>query len=60
MNKRSTLDAVLLLRRAIELVAGKPSNTLHRLFVNWEKAFDKVHPAAVAAVLRRYRAPEHL
>eukprot|EP00969_Alexandrium_andersonii_P077123 3400092-Alexandrium_andersonii.AAC.1 len=60
MNKRSTLDAVLLLRRAIELVEEKPTNSLHLLFVDWEKAFDRVHPEAVAAVLRRYNAPEHL
>eukprot|EP00969_Alexandrium_andersonii_P270105 11939405-Alexandrium_andersonii.AAC.1 len=60
MNKRSTLDAVMLLRRAIELVEEKPSNTLHLLFIDWEKAFDKVHPQAVGAVLRRYQAPAHL
>eukprot|EP00969_Alexandrium_andersonii_P297690 13157470-Alexandrium_andersonii.AAC.1 len=58
MNKRSTLDAVSLLRRYIELVEERQNQALHLVFIDWEKAFDKIHPAAVESVLRRFGVPE--
>eukprot|EP00969_Alexandrium_andersonii_P324591 14343067-Alexandrium_andersonii.AAC.1 len=59
MNRRSTLDAVTLIRRYIELVEERPSNSLHLVFIDWEKAFDRIHPDSVGAVLRRYQVPDH-
>eukprot|EP00969_Alexandrium_andersonii_P006447 279807-Alexandrium_andersonii.AAC.1 len=57
MNKRSTLDAVSLVRRYIELVEERQHQALHLIFIDWEKAFGKIHPAAVGAALRRFGVP---
>eukprot|EP00969_Alexandrium_andersonii_P019417 847522-Alexandrium_andersonii.AAC.1 len=53
MNRRSTLDAVSLIRRYIELVEERPSNALHLIFIDWGKAFGMIRPESVGAVLRR-------
>eukprot|EP00969_Alexandrium_andersonii_P105467 4653022-Alexandrium_andersonii.AAC.1 len=47
MAERSTLDAITVVRRAIELVEPKPTQAVRLIFIDWEKAFDKIHPQAV-------------
>eukprot|EP00969_Alexandrium_andersonii_P282965 12508708-Alexandrium_andersonii.AAC.1 len=59
MQRRSVIDAATLIRRSIELVEPKQHQSLHLLFIDWEKAFDKAHPEAIADVLRRFRLLSH-
>eukprot|EP00969_Alexandrium_andersonii_P203901 9009789-Alexandrium_andersonii.AAC.1 len=57
---RSTTDAISVARRAIELAKQRERQALHLVFIDWEKAFDRVHPGAIGAALRRYAVPEDL
>eukprot|EP00969_Alexandrium_andersonii_P329852 14577095-Alexandrium_andersonii.AAC.1 len=56
-HRKSTLDAILVIRRYLELADKKPSNSLHMVFIDWEKAFDKINPGAIPRVLERFGAP---
>eukprot|EP00969_Alexandrium_andersonii_P206047 9104034-Alexandrium_andersonii.AAC.1 len=40
---RSTGDPIHLIRRAQDLIEEKEYQTLHLVFLDWEKAFDSVH-----------------
>eukprot|EP00969_Alexandrium_andersonii_P227661 10054136-Alexandrium_andersonii.AAC.1 len=55
--ERSTTDAIHIIRRAQELVEEKQHHTLHVLFLDWSKAFDKILPGATAEALRRFGIP---
>eukprot|EP00969_Alexandrium_andersonii_P145171 6419555-Alexandrium_andersonii.AAC.1 len=57
MANRSTIDAISIVRRCIELVEPRPSQALHLIFIDWEKAFDKVRPEAVRYALGRHGVP---
>eukprot|EP00969_Alexandrium_andersonii_P097904 4321761-Alexandrium_andersonii.AAC.1 len=60
MHRRSAVDAVSLIRRYIEMVEAKPTNALHLIFIDWEKAFDRIRPEAITRVLLRYGVPPHM
>eukprot|EP00969_Alexandrium_andersonii_P049608 2177423-Alexandrium_andersonii.AAC.1 len=53
-HRKGTLGAILIIRRYLELVEEKPTNTLHMVFIDWEKAFDKINPGAIPRVLERF------
>eukprot|EP00969_Alexandrium_andersonii_P193227 8534453-Alexandrium_andersonii.AAC.1 len=59
MHNRSTIDAISIVRRAIELVEPRKHQVLHLVFIDWEKAFDRVHPDAIPYALRRFGVSEH-
>jgi len=57
--KRSTLQPIFLLRRIIELFE-RSQTSLHLVFLDWSKAFDSVHHAAISNALLYYGVPEPL
>ena len=59
MGSRLTTYAVLLIRPLKELFAEKKKN-LHHIFVDLEKAFDRVHREVIPWALRQQRVPENL
>ena len=56
---RSTAEATFLARRLQDLVDAKRHQTLHLLFLDWSKVFDKIRPAALQQALRRLLVPDH-
>ncbi|CAE7374522.1 jockey\pol [Symbiodinium natans] len=49
----------------VEIYKGKgpltaTGQTLYTIFLDWEKAFDKIHPDALLTALSRYGVPPHL
>ena len=56
---RSTSQPIHIIRRLIERAeaAGQP---LYTILLDWEKAFDKIHPDALLTALTRYGVPPHL
>ena len=56
---RSTAEATFLVRRLQDLVDAKRHQTLHLLFLDWSKAFDKIRPAALQQALRQLLVPDH-
>eukprot|EP00969_Alexandrium_andersonii_P268214 11852310-Alexandrium_andersonii.AAC.1 len=50
-HHRSTSDPVHILKRAQDLAQAKKFTTLHLVFLDWEKAFDRVLPSAILEAL---------
>jgi len=50
---RSTSQPIHIVRRLIES-AEAHNDTLYSLFLDWEKAFDKIHPQALLTSLKRF------
>ena len=59
MGGRSTTDAVFRIRQLKELFAEK-KNPRHQIFVDLEKAFDRVPWELILCALRQHRVPENL
>jgi len=57
---RSTLDAIFLLRRKVELASAQRNGQLFAMALDWSKAFDSIDPGALLAGLRRFGLPEHV
>ncbi|CAE7260206.1 Pol [Symbiodinium natans] len=56
---RSTSQPIHILRRQLER-AEATGNSLYVVLLDWEKAFDKIHPQALHTALTRYGVPHHL
>ena len=52
-KNRSTSQPIHIVRRLIEQ-AERKNESLYSLFLDWEKAFDKIHPQALITSLRRF------
>jgi len=52
-SNRSTSQPIHIVRRLIEN-AEAHGDTLYSLFLDWEKAFDKIHPQALLTSLQRF------
>eukprot|EP00969_Alexandrium_andersonii_P334871 14799882-Alexandrium_andersonii.AAC.1 len=50
-HHRSTSDPVHILKRVQDLIQAKKYTTVHLVFLDWEKAFDRVIPSAILAAL---------
>ncbi len=59
MGGRSTLDAIFI-TRLLQEKYGEKKKKLYHVFVDLEKAFDKVPRRAISWALRRQRVPERL
>lgn len=59
MGGKSTTDAIFIIRQLQERY-GEKKKKLYHVFVDLEKAFDKVPRAAICWALRRQRVPESL
>ena len=59
MAERSTVDAIFIVRQLQEKYREKKKRLYH-IFVDLEKAFDRVPRRAIAWALRRHRVPERL
>eukprot|EP00975_Prorocentrum_lima_P007541 1618398-Prorocentrum_lima.AAC.1 len=57
--KRGTADALFSARRALEVGEGTQS-PVYMLFLDWEKAFDKLLHPTIEQALLRYGVPELL
>eukprot|EP00975_Prorocentrum_lima_P070418 12931859-Prorocentrum_lima.AAC.1 len=58
-SNRGTADALFSLRRALEVGEGTRS-PVYLLFLDWEKAFDKLFHPSIENALIRYGVPEEL
>ena len=56
---RSTSQPVHIIRRLIER-AEATGQSLYTILLDWEKAFDKIHPQALLTALDRFGVPPHL
>ena len=56
---RSTVDAIFMLRRQLDLAWAQRGGRLVVLALDWAKAFDSVSPAALAKALLRFGLPRH-
>ena len=52
-KNRSTSQPIHIIRRLLEK-AERKGESLYILFLDWEKAFDKIHPQALVASLQRF------
>ena len=57
---RGTVDAILALRRRIELAWAQRSGQAACLALDWQRAFDSISPEALMQALRRFGLPEAL
>ncbi len=57
---KCTQDAIHLIRRMQDLYADNKSHPLYFAFLDWEKAFDRVSPAALSLALKRIGTPPQL
>ena len=55
---RSTSQPIHIIRRLIER-AEATGQSLYTILLDWEKAFDKIHPEALLTALTRYGVPAH-
>ena len=55
---RSTSQPIHIIRRLIER-AEATGQSLYTILLDWEKAFDKIHPEALLTALTRYGVPPH-
>eukprot|EP00969_Alexandrium_andersonii_P147644 6528491-Alexandrium_andersonii.AAC.1 len=44
---RSSADPIHIVRRSQDLIQGKQHSTLHLLFLDWSKAFDRLDPSGI-------------
>ena len=56
----STLDAIFVLRRKIDLAAAQRDGKLFVMALDWAKAFDSINPESMIAALRRFGLPQHV
>jgi hypothetical protein len=57
---RSTLDAIFVLRRSVDLAAAQRDGNLFVMALDWAKAFDSINPESMLADLRRFGSPQHV
>ena len=57
-RKNRSCSQPLHIVRRLQDKAEKTGATLYLMFLDWEKAFDKIHPEALIASLRRYGVTE--
>jgi hypothetical protein len=57
---RSTVDAVFVLRRQIDLAWAQRQGKALIMALDWKKAFDSIDPQAMLAALKRFGLPEHV
>ena len=57
---RSTLDAIFVLRRRVDLAAAQRNGKVFVMALDWAKAFDSINPEAMLAGLRRFGLPQHM
>ena len=55
--KRGTTDAIFLARRLIDAALDQKDGKLLLLMLDWQKAFDRVKPAALTIALSRFGVP---
>jgi len=53
----STAEPLFIIRRLQDLVVGRKNQALHMIFLDWEKAFDRIDTRALGTVLQRYGVP---
>ena len=59
-RRRSTGDALFLVRRKIEQAWALKGGKLHLLALDWRKAFDCIAPERLMAALRRFGIPPYI
>ena len=59
---RSTSQPIHIIRRLIERAdaTGQSLYSLYAILLDWEKAFDKIHPEALLTAFSRFGVPAHL
>ena len=57
--KRSCSQPIHIIRRIMEQAEATKS-PLHMLLLDWEKAFDKIHPQALLTSLKRYGVQQQI
>ena len=57
---RGTTDCIAVVRALLDLVTASPTGTLHCVFVDLRKAFDKVHREGLWLTLERHGVPPKL
>ena len=57
---RSTLDAIFVLRRRVDLAAAQRNGKVFVMALDWAKAFDSINPEAMLAGLCRFGLPQHM
>ncbi len=57
---RSTLDAIFVLRRRVDLAAAQCSGKEFVMALDWAKAFDSINPESMLAALRQFGLPQHV
>ena len=55
---RSTVNALFILRRLLEWVQNHKDGRFYMLFLDWEKAFDRIDHRALIIALRRMGLPQ--
>ena len=56
-KRRSTEDAIYVIRRRIELAHAQRNGQLHLLALDWKRAFDSVNISSLVALLHRFGIP---
>ena len=56
----STLDAIFVLRRRVELAGAQRDGQVFVMALDWSKAFDSINPESMLAGLRRFGLTEHV
>ena len=59
-SKRSTLDAIFVLRRRVDLAGAQRDGQVFVMALDWAKAFDSICPESMLAALRRFGLTEHV
>ena len=59
-SKASTIDAIFVLLRRMDLAFAQRNGQLIVSALDWQKAFDSVDPNAMLAALRRFGLPQHV
>ena len=55
---RSTVNALFILQRLLEWVQNHKDGKFYMLFLDWEKAFDRIDHRALVIALRRMGLPQ--
>ena len=57
---RSTLDAIFVLRRRVDLAGAQRDGKVFVMALDWSKAFDSINPESMLSALRRFGLTEHV